>query len=169
MTAIPTLYTSRLRLRPMQASDWRAYWALMRSDRSRYMGGPFSDQAAWGLFCHDHAQWDLFGCGALMLDTQDGRTIGQVGVNTGPLFPEYELGWILYPDAEGAGYAYEAATALRDWARDIRKLPTLVSYIDPENTRSARLAERLGARLDATAPRTDPDDLVYRHFGAATT
>jgi RimJ/RimL family protein N-acetyltransferase len=31
------------------------------------------------------------------------------------------------------------------------------------NIRSRRLAERLGARLDAEAPRIGPNDLVFRH------
>ncbi|ASM71378.1 MULTISPECIES: GNAT family N-acetyltransferase [Roseobacteraceae] len=166
MTVIPTLKTPRLTLRPMRAEDWTGYHRVMTSDRSIYMGGPFSLAGAWGMFCSDHAQWSLFGCGGLMIEnTADGECLGQVGINSGPLFPEWELGWLLYPEAEGRGVAYEAATALRTWCRDVRHLTTLVSYIDPENARSARLAERLGATLDANAQRPDPSDLVYRHYG----
>lgn len=83
----------------------------------------------------------------------------------GPLFPEHELGWMVYPQAEGQGVAFEPASALRDWARDDRCLPTLVSYIDTGNNRSIALAQRLGAWSDAMALRPGPDDLVYRHFG----
>jgi RimJ/RimL family protein N-acetyltransferase len=163
---IPTLTTPRLTLRPMRAEDWDAYHCLMASTRSIYMGGPFSPSAAWGMFCADHAQWSLFGCGALMIEDRDnGDCLGQVGINAGPLFPEYEMGWLLYPEAEGKGFAYEAASALRTWGRDSRNLDTLVSYIDPRNERSARLAERLGATLDPQAQRPDPSDLVYRHYG----
>jgi RimJ/RimL family protein N-acetyltransferase len=134
-----------------------------------YMGGPFSTSEAWGMFCSDHAQWSLFGCGALMIDKKaDGACLGQVGINGGPLFPEWELGWFLYPDAEGQGFAYEAAVALRGWAQNARRLETLVSYVDFRNARSIRLAERLGAALDANARRPDPTDLVYRHFGRTT-
>ena len=165
MTAVPTIITERLLLRPMTADDWEPYSALMLSERARYMGGPFSVKVAWGMFCADHAQWDLFGAGALMLEDRDTRTcLGQVGINSGPLFPEKEIGWLVFPEAEGRGYAFEAASALRDWARTVRRLNTLVSYVDPQNDRSRRLAERLGATLDGTAPRPDPTDLVYRHF-----
>lgn len=165
MQPIPTLTTSRLTLRPMRFDDWPAYRQLMASERAQFMGGPFLDAAAWGMFCSDHAQWDLFGCGALMIEDQaNGACIGQVGINAGPLFTEFELGWFVYPEFEGRGYAREAAEAMLSWARDIRKLPSLVSYVDPENTRSAGLALRLGAVLDLSAERPAPDDLVYRHY-----
>ncbi|MDO5529379.1 MAG: GNAT family N-acetyltransferase [Paracoccus sp. (in: a-proteobacteria)] len=118
------------------------------------------------MFCSDHAQWSLFGCGALMIEhSASGECIGRVGINSGPLFPEFELGWLLYPEAEGHGFAYEAATALRAWSLDVRQLETLVSYVDPKNVRSAKWAERLGATLDASAKRPDRSDLLYRHFG----
>lgn len=166
MTTIPILTTSRPILRPMRAADWTGYHGLMASDRSVYMGGPFSTAVAWGMFCADHAQWSLFGCGALMIENKaSGECLGQVGINSGPLFPEFELGWLLYPAAEGHGFAYEAATALRAWSIDVRHIETLVSYVDPDNARSSRLAERLGATLDANAQRPDPSDLVYRHYG----
>jgi RimJ/RimL family protein N-acetyltransferase len=167
MPPIPTLVTPRFNLRAMRFEDWPAYRQLMASERARFMGGPFSDTLAWGMFCSDHAQWDLLGCGALMIDDQTtGACIGQVGINAGPLFPEWELGWFIYPEFEGRGYALEAAKALLHWAKEVRRLPSLVSYVDPENQRSANLATRLGAVLDRTAARPAPGDLVYRHYPA---
>lgn len=162
---IPTLRTGRLTLRAPVASDFPAYASLMASPRSLNMGGPFDTRAAWGLFCHDVALWQLFGHGALMIDLDaTGECVGQVGINHGPLFPEKELGWLVYEGHEGNGYATEAAGALRDWAFGALGLRSLVSYIDPRNSRSAAVAERLGAVLDRMAPRQDPDDLVYRHL-----
>lgn len=167
MPAIPTLTTPRLLLRPPVEADFPAYERLMASDRARFMGGPCGRKAAWGMFCHDVAGWPLFGHGALMVDLRaGGACVGQVGINHGPLFPEKELGWTVYEGFEGLGYATEAAAALRDWARRERGYDALVSYIDPRNRASIRVAERLGAVPDPTAPRQDPDDLVYRHPAA---
>ncbi|CEJ14632.1 hypothetical protein BN1110_04966 [bacterium YEK0313] len=161
---IPTLTTERLRLRAPVIGDFEAYAALMASPRSRGMGGPFDRRASWGIFCHDVALWPLFGHGALMVDMKaTGACIGQVGINAGPLFPEKELGWLLYDGHEGHGYVTEAARALKDWAYGTLGLATLVSYVDPANARSCAVAERLGAMLDPEAPRQDPDDLVFRH------
>ena len=164
MTLIPTLRTNRLILRLPTADDYPAYAAFLASPRSRFMGGPYQGPAAWGMFCHDVACWHLFGHGALMIDLRSSeQCIGQVGINHGPLFPEKELGWLLYEGHEGQGYAFEAAGALRDWAFTHLRLPTLVSYVDQNNTASIAVAERLGARPDALAQRQDPEDIVFRH------
>jgi RimJ/RimL family protein N-acetyltransferase len=162
-TVSPTIRTERLILRAPVAGDFPDYAEFLASDRAQHMGGPYDRRGAWGLFCHDVAQWALFGHGALMIELPDGTCAGQVGINHGPLFPEKELGWLIYAGHEGQGYASEAAAALRDWAFGQLGLQTLVSYVDPRNQRSIAVAERLGARLDANADRTDPGDLVYRH------
>jgi len=164
MTSIPTLRTERLVLRPMVEADFPAYRDMMASPRSSYMGGPVEPRFAWGMFCHDIACWMLYGHGGLMIDVAaTGECVGQVGVNGGPMFPEPELGWLLYAGHEGQGYVTEAAGALRDWAFSAGGLPTLVSYFDPANIRSIAVAERLGAVRDFGALRQDPDDVVYRH------
>lgn len=160
----PTLHTARLTLRAPAMADFPAYAQFWASRRSRHMGGPRDTEGAWFWFCHDSAIWGLMGHGALMIDrTETGETVGLVGVNAGPLFPETELGWMLYPDFEGQGLATEGAAALRDWAFDALPLTTLVSYVDPANAASAALAQRLGATLDPDAPRRDPADQVWRH------
>lgn len=163
MTLVPTIRTDRLILRAPVMADFPAYADFLASPRAQHMGGPYDQRGAWGVFCHDVALWVLFGHGALMIDLPGGVCVGQVGINHGPLFPEKELGWLVYAGHEGQGYASEAAAALRDWAFGPGGLETLVSYVDPRNARSIAVAERLGAQLDAGAARTDPEDLVYRH------
>ena len=161
---IPTLRTDRLVLRPPVEADFEAYRVLMASSRSVGMGGPFDTRAAWGMFCHDIACWELFGHGALMIErAADGVCVGQVGINHGPLFPEKELGWLLYDGFEGHGYATEAGAALLGWAFKQPQIETLVSYFDPLNHRSIAVARRLRARLDPDAPRHDAEDVVYRY------
>lgn len=163
-TRIPTLTTARLTLRPLRIADYPAYLEIIASPRSTYMGGPYSGWAAWGMFCHEIALWDLFGHGGLSIErTSDGAWIGVVEINDGPIFPEKELGWMLAEAREGQGYATEAASALRDWAFTTMGLTSLVSYCDPENVRSIALATRLGGVLDSVAARQDPDDLVFRY------
>lgn len=163
--AIPTLHTDRLVLRAPVIGDFAAYRALMASDRAIYMGGPFDERSAWGMFASDVAMWTLFGHGCLMIElAQTGQCVGQVGINHGPLFPEKELGWFLYAGFEGRGYASEAALAVRNWAFGSFGLDTLASYVDENNAASIRVAERLGGVRDDAALRQDPEDIVFRYF-----
>lgn len=98
---------------------------------------------------------------------EDGAFVGQVALLKPDHFPELELGWMLTSEGEGYGYAFEAAEAARDYAYVEMGRDTLVSYIDPMNTRSIALAERLGATRDDSAARPDGESLeetaVYRH------
>ena len=161
----PTLTTERLTLRMPVMADYPTYAAFWATDRSAGLGGPTDVKGTWAWFCHDVAQWSLFGLGAWAMERRaDGALIGQVILSDGPLFPEVELGWFLYDGFEGQGYMVEAATAARDWGFGVRGLPTMVSYVAPENTASARVAERLGAVIDPAAPLMDGRiDHVYRY------
>ena len=155
--------TERLVLRPMRAGDFENYATYLASEHAVFLGGPFPRAAAWGQFCADHAGWSLTGLGSLMIETA-GEAIGQVGINAGPLFPEPELGWMLYPGATGKGFATEAARGLAGWAKGAG-LETLVSGIAPENKASRRLAERLGALRDPGAEPPAKGLEVWRHWG----
>lgn len=165
---IPTLHSARLTLRAPAPGDFAEYARFYASDRACHMGGPLDEKGAWFWFCSDIAHWHLFGHGALMIDiSQTGQTIGQVGINAGPLFPETELGWFLYEGFGAQGYATEAARTLRDWAFATLPLTSLVSYTDPENAASIAVAQRLGAVLDRDAAGQDATDLVWRHHRGA--
>ena len=81
-------------------------------------------------------------------------------------WPETEVGWVLFDSAhEGKGYATEAARRCVTHAWDALGWDTAVSYIAKDNLASVRVAERLGATLDADAAAPNPDKpcLVYRH------
>lgn len=60
-----------------------------------------------------------------------------------------EVGWVIRPDASGRGYATEAVRALLDAAFRCYGLRRVVARIDADNAASARLAERVGMRLEA--------------------
>lgn len=163
----PILTTARLTLRKPRMTDFAGFAAFLASDRAKNMGGPFSLPGAWAYFCHETALWDLVGHGAFMVDlTATGAQVGSVSLSAGPLFPGTDLGWLVYDGHTGQGYATEAAAAVRDWALSTLGLPTLVSYIDPDNAVSRRVADRLGAVIDDAALRLIPTDLVYRYWGA---
>ena len=167
MTQAPTIDTQRLTLRQHRIEDFDAYAALWASERAIYMGGPLDRRGAWNWFTSDVAQWALFGFGAWAVDMRDGTNIGQVVLQKPDHFPEVEIGYVLYDGFEGQGFMIEAVEAARGYAYADLGMETLVSYIDPKNTRSVALATKLGAQRDATAAlpvgETEDDTHVYRH------
>lgn len=168
---IPTLHTQRLTLRPPAMDDVPAYLEVMASERAVHMGGPFSEEEAWLDFCAGVAGWHLRGYGMLSIAAKDGPAfLGVIFMHLEWGDPERELGWILTPEAEGNGYAFEAAVAARAYAFDTLGWTTAVSYIAPANARSVALAERLGAVLDPEAPQpaVETPCLVYRHSAEVT-
>jgi RimJ/RimL family protein N-acetyltransferase len=75
---------------------------------------------------------------------RDGAFLGRVGLWNPEGWPALEVGWKLARPAWGQGYATETARAAMRWAWDELGAERLISLIAVENTRSIRVAERLG-------------------------
>jgi RimJ/RimL family protein N-acetyltransferase len=163
MTA-PVIETNRLILRRPAARDLDAYLTFITSERAEYVGREQSRFSGWKCFAAEAGHWMLHGYGPWAVTVKGSDTsVGQVGVWHPVGFPEREIGWLIWKEAEGKGIAFEAAEAARAYDYRVHGTKTLVSYIDRANSRSIRLAERLGAVLDPEATPLDPDTLVYRH------
>lgn len=162
---IPVLETERLILRAPRETDFDAAARFAASDRASFVGGPMDRWQAWRGFTSGIGHWILRGYGFWTVEHRDsGAVAGRIGLINADGWPEPELGWHVYDGFEGAGYAYEAAMAIRDFAWTHYGLGPLISLIAPENHRSRRLAERMGATVER-------DDytlhghpcLIYRH------
>ena len=70
--------------------------------------------------------------------------IGICGVLKRDALPEPDIGFAFLPAYRSRGYAFEAASAVRDFARDALGLPRLLAIVSPANVSSIRLLERLG-------------------------
>ncbi|MGR3363782.1 MAG: GNAT family N-acetyltransferase [Maritimibacter harenae] len=162
---LPVLTTARLTLRPLALEDFDDYARILTTERARYMDGPDTRVEAWADFTGAVANWLLRGHGPFAVTlSATGETLGYVTVQMEAGDHEPELGFFFHAEAEGNGYAFEAAEAARDYALDVAGLTRLVSYTDPDNARAARLAERLGAfRDDLAEARFDDPVAVYRH------
>lgn len=171
-TGGPVLLTARLRLRLPTLDDIPASFRFWSSDRSRLMGGPWTMETLRAETQGLLDQWQKHGF-SLFTATRLGSDEGIGGI--GPFFPdthpEPELGWSLWDEAdEGQGLAHEAAAATRDWFFATSGHTTAVSHTDPDNHRSHRLCERLGAVVDphASHPYGDEPTLTYRHLAGGT-
>lgn len=166
LSGVPVLRTERLVLRAPRAEDCDAFVGFHMSERARHLGGYAGREKAWRTFAVQIGHWALRGYGDWAVTLRDVEgCIGMVGCWFPEGWPEREISWSIFAGAEGRGIAHEAALAARDYAYRTLGWRTAVSYIDPANDRSIRLARRLGAVLDPNAPRVDPGDLVFRHPG----
>ncbi len=161
---IPQIETRRLVLRGPQAHDYPDFKATFASYRSRFMGGPLNAYEAWMLYAAEIGHWEVRGFGMWMIHLRDtDETVGMAGGWFPAKWPEQELAWIIWPDRGGKGFALEATHAVRNYLYTVQGWTGAVSYIDPKNLDSIRLAERLGAKKDPLAASIDGNDAVYRH------
>ena len=152
--SIPNINTVRLALRPMRPEDFDRYaeiWAM--PDVVRNIGGvPWDRRRAWESFLRNAGHWQMTGFGQWAVVEQRSRVmIGQMGFfySSQPLGEEFDsypqAGWVLMPQAQGNGFAIEAAKAAHDWFD--RVIPgKLVAQITAGNTPSLGIARQLGYR-----------------------
>ncbi len=140
--------TERLLLRPFRADDLDALHAMYSDPQvMRYWdrpadGDPEKTRASLDGFLREapdeHLEYAV---------ERDGVLIGRVA-----MFRRYEIGYMFAPAHWGAGLATEALQALV--AAAFARFPeadALTAEIDPRNTASARLLQRLGFVCTGTA------------------
>lgn len=165
MTVARHLETERLVLRLPEPGDFPAYREYCASARSGFVGGPYSEAAAFDKFAAMLGHWDLRGYGRYAI-TLNGRALGHAE----PLAPVEgqtpEMTWTLWDGAfEGQGYATEAATRVVTHLLKDCGWPALKLHILPRNAGSRAIAQRIGAiETDAPAPDWFPGCLTY-HIG----
>jgi len=146
------LQTERLIFRQWKKSDYSAFIDFFSvEENAQYVGGVQTPEAAWRLMATYIGHYQLNGYSYLAIDEKETQTlIGSVGLWNSDPWPEPEIGYWLLPNAQGKGYGVEAGKAVKTFALEHLKMPSLVSYIDPANEPSKKLALRLGATLDST-------------------
>lgn len=161
---IPVLDTQRLTLRAPRKSDLPTLTAFFQTERSHTVSGPATPPEVFSKLTSMIGHWAIMGHGLWAIEARDnGDFLGWTGVICPPEWDEPELAWTVFAHAEGKGYAFEAARAVRAFAAQEMKLDGLISYIHPDNTRSAALAERLGATLETTRTWRGAPIHIYRH------
>lgn len=156
----PVLTTERLVLAVPSGSAESAIFEI-HSDARTYEHRPdltMKSREEASALCNEwQHNWAEYGIGYFVVSRKDekgadtGNVIGFCGVRksvekeTSVLNVYYRFS----PESQGKGFAKEATTAAIEWGR--KKCPDLpvVAIIDPANTASIRLAEKLGFTLDA--------------------
>ncbi len=144
------IVTPRLRLRRARADDLAAIHAIFsHPDAMRFWSTPphqdLEQTRAWlaDMIDADPALSDDF------VIERDGAVIGKAGCWRLP-----EVGYILHPGHWGQGLAREALTAAVAHVFETFPIDALEADVDPRNTRSLTLLQRLGFVETGRAERT---------------
>ena len=157
----PTIETERLILRPPRAEDFPFLCEMMADEETaRFIGGVMAPSTAWRTLCTLAGAWTIRGYSMFsVIEKSSGRWIGRLGPWQPEGWPGTEIAYGLSREGQGKGYAYEGVSAAIDYAVDILGWDEIIHCIDPLNTPSLKLADRLGARklrqAQAPAPFAD--------------
>lgn len=149
MSALPELHTPRLLLRVPELADMERWTDMMADpETTRYIGGVQPRSMVWrALMCMIGA-WHESGFAMFsVIEKSTGTWLGRVGPWSPDGWPGLEIGWSLHRDAQGRGFAHEAACACMDFAVDVLGWTDIIHSIDPDNSASQHLAQRLGSQL----------------------
>ncbi|KAF1709216.1 GNAT family N-acetyltransferase [Pseudoxanthomonas kalamensis DSM 18571] len=104
------------------------------------------------------------GYGMYRVDEKAGdRAAGVCGLVSRPGLDGPDLGYALLPECRGRGYAVEAAAAVLEHARGQLRLGRLLAIVNPDNTASAAVLQKLGFGF-ATMVRLPGDTRELRLF-----
>jgi RimJ/RimL family protein N-acetyltransferase len=144
------IVTPRLRLREARMEDLEAMHAVLGDPRATlYWSTPphaeLEETRAWltsMIAAPEEQRFDF-------IIEHEGRCVGKCGMYQIP-----EIGFILHPDLWGRGLAAEALGAVVREAFKSLAIPAIEADVDPRNTRSLKLLQRLGFRITGRAERT---------------
>lgn len=146
----PTIETPRLILRAFRAADAEPLCAAMADDDfARFItkeGRGLTYGESWQRFCSLAGHWVARGYGNFAVeDKASGAFIGHVGPMNPPGWPAFEIGWCIFPSAQGKGYAAEAAAAAFRWSHEALGQSETLHMIADDNVPSQKVAQTLGA------------------------
>jgi RimJ/RimL family protein N-acetyltransferase len=162
---VTVLTTQRLIMREMTNDDLGDLAALLGDEYvMRYYPRPKtrSEAQRWidwnqGLY-RDHG----FGLWTVVL-RETGEFVGDCGLTIQRVddVEEIEVGYHVRADLQGNGYATEAASAARDFARDRLDLQRLIAIINPANLPSRNVAEKIGLKPEKHSTVADRECVIY--------
>ncbi len=148
--------TERLVLRPYRSDDLDGLHDIhSRADVVRYLYSEVRDREASRValeekMARDRLEAEGDGLALAVTHAEDGRLLGEVSLRwLSAAHQQGEVGFVFHPDAQGHGYAREAATVILGIAFDDLGLHRVVGRTDARNEASAALMRRLGMRLEA--------------------
>jgi RimJ/RimL family protein N-acetyltransferase len=140
--------TARLRLRAFTLDDVGAVHAIQsRDDVARWLYWDVRDEDEVRAVLESHLARPPE-AGVVLAIERDGKLVGHANLVVGE-HRQGEIGFIVHPDHQGHGYATEAAEAMLELAFETYDLHRVIGRLEPRNSASASVLERLGMRKEA--------------------
>ncbi|PWW02677.1 RimJ/RimL family protein N-acetyltransferase [Mangrovibacter plantisponsor] len=142
------LTTTRLVLTPLNANDWPFYLALRQNpDVMKYMAEIDSEDGIRQSF--ERLLNQEPGCYFIIREQHNPQAMGDIGLNINRLVPDTAaVGYSLLPEARGKGYAYEALSAVCQFALNLPGIKKISALALKENLASIQLLEKAGFRCE---------------------
>jgi RimJ/RimL family protein N-acetyltransferase len=147
------LETERLLLRPLTTDDAPFILTLLNEPSFlRFIGDKKVrnlEDARQYILTGPMASYQRHGLGLLAVELKASQTpIGMCGLLKREELPEPDIGFAYLPDFWGQGFAFEAAKAVMNDARESLKLNRVLAIVNPDNDASIKLLERLGLKFE---------------------
>lgn len=159
------LTTPRLVLREMTAADLDDMAALLGDEEvMHYYPRPKTREEARAWIDRNQRLYREHGFGLWAMVLRATREFaGDCGLTPQRVdgSEEVEVGYHVRASLQGNGYATEAATACRDFARDALGLHRLIAIINPANIPSQKVAEKIGLRPEKRAHVFGAEQIIY--------
>ncbi|MGE0129521.1 MAG: GNAT family N-acetyltransferase [Blastocatellales bacterium] len=98
------------------------------------------------------AMYSRLGFGLYLTELKDdGAPIGICGLIKRDALEDVDIGFAFLPKFWAKGYAYEAASAVMAYGKDVLGLKRIVAITTPDNHASGKLLEKLGLQFERMA------------------
>lgn len=143
------LETPRLLLREFSLDDLDDYYRLGATPALvRYVGGHLlasREEARQLMLDATLRDYAVHGYGRLAcIEKETGTLIGFCGLKNDAKLGEIDIGYRFFESSWGKGFATESSRVVMSHGRDVLGLRRIVGVVDPANTASARVLQKLG-------------------------
>ena len=119
------------------------------------------------------ASYERFGFGLYLVELKaTGEAIGICGLLKRDSLPHADIGFAFLPNFWSRGYAYESASAVMTYGREVLGLGRILAITSTDNDASIKLLEKLGLRFERliklAADRSEVKLFVSEIDGSAT-
>jgi RimJ/RimL family protein N-acetyltransferase len=147
------LETERLVLRRLSYDDAQFILELLNQPSFlRYIGDKgvrTTEDAVRYIQTGPVASYERFGYGLYLVELKEsGVPIGMCGLLKRDTLPDADVGFAFLPDYWSQGYAFEAASGVMSYGREVVGLRRIVAITSLDNDASIKLLEKIGLKFE---------------------